>query len=127
MLEELRSNPLRYQVAQLADDEIARQAEATGFELHGQREEVVLVAVAGLMDGVEPKDPDLPINHLAVQAQEAILARARQPGHGDLVLDVLLSHRFKRHLENTLPAHSIQMLQGFRRVHHKGRRRRGRR
>jgi len=50
MLDQLKlSDPLRYQVARLADDEIARQAEAIGFELDGRREEAVLVAVAGLM------------------------------------------------------------------------------
>jgi hypothetical protein len=114
---------LRYQVAQLADDEIARQAEATGVELDGRREEVVLAAVAGLMDGEGPKGSD-PVGRLAAKAQDAILVRARKPGHGDLVLDLLLSHRFKRRLEGTLPTHSVQMLQGFRRVRRKGRRRR---
>ena len=114
---------LRYQVAQLAKDEIAKQARAAGVELDGRRDEVVSAAVAGLMDGKGPKGSDS-VSRLAVQAQDAILARARKPGHGDLVLDLLLSHRFKRHLESTLPTHTIQILQGFRRVHRKGRRRR---
>lgn len=114
---------LRYQVAQLAEDEIAKQARAAGVKLDGRREKAVLAAVAGLMDGEESKGSD-PISRLAVQAQEAILARARQPGHGDLVLDLLLSHRFKRHLESTLPPHTTQILLGFRRVRSKGRRRR---
>jgi len=127
MLDELRlSDPLRYQVAQLIDDEIAKRAQAAGFELDGQREEAVLVAVVGLMDGKGPEDPDLPISRLAVQAQEAILARARQPNHHDLVLDLLLSHRFQRHLEEKLPEHTIQTLLGYRRLE-RSRHRRGRR
>jgi hypothetical protein len=84
-----------------------------------------LATVAGLMDGKRPKGSDA-ISRLAVQAQDAILARARRPGHGDLVLDLLLSHRFSRKLERTLPTHSVQMIQGFRRVQRKGRRRRRR-
>jgi len=128
MLDELRlSDPLRYQVAQLIDDEIAKRAQAAGFELDGQREEEVLVAVAGLMDGKGPKDPDLPLSRLAAQAQGAILERARTPNHGDLVLDLLLSHRFQRHLEDKLPEHTIQKLLAFRRLerrrHRRGRRR----
>jgi hypothetical protein len=127
MLEELRPDPLRYQVAQLADEEIARRAADIGFELDGRREEAALIAVAGLMDGTGPEDPDLPISRLAQQAQEAILARAREPGHGDLVLDLLLSHRFRRHLEDKLPEHTIQRILAFRRLerrrHRRGRRR----
>jgi hypothetical protein len=114
---------LRYQIAQLAKDEIAKQARAAGVELDGHRDEAVLAAVAGLMDGEGPKGTD-PVSRLAAQAQDAILARARKPGHGDLVLDLLLSHRFKSKLERTLPTHSMQMLQGFRRLRRRGRRRR---
>jgi hypothetical protein len=121
---QLTRGTLRYQVAKLAEDEIAKQARAAGVELGGRRDEAVLAAVAGLMDGKRPNGSD-PVSRLAVQAQDAILARARKPGHGDLVLDLLLSHRFKRHLESTLPTHTIQILQGFRRVHRKGHRRRG--
>jgi hypothetical protein len=127
MLQRLRSDPLRYQVAQLADEEIARRAEDIGFELDGRREEAVLVAVAGLMDGKGPQDPDLPISRLAQQAQEAILARAREPGHGDLVLDLLLSHRFQRYLEDRLPEHTIQKILAFRRLERRRHRRRRRR
>jgi len=128
MLQRLRSDPLRYQVAQLADEEIAQRAADIGFELDGRREEAALIAVAGLMDGQGPEDPDLPISRLAQQAQEAILTRARQPNHHDLVLDLLLSHRFQRHLEDKLPEHTIQTLLGYRRLersrHRRGRRRR---
>lgn len=105
-----RSAPFRYQVAQLAQAEIARQAELASLQLDGQREEAVELVVAGLMDEQPLEEPEDPVGRLAVQAQEAILARAREPGHGDLVLHMLLSHRFRRRLEPTLPEHTVQAL-----------------
>jgi hypothetical protein len=108
--------PFRYQVTQLAEAEIACQAEAASLQLDGQREEAVELVVDGLMDGQSPADPEDPVGQLALQAQEAILARAREPGHGDLVLHMLLSHRFRRRLEPTLPEHTIQALLGWARL-----------
>jgi hypothetical protein len=120
------ADPLRYQVAQLAAGEIDSRAEATGLELDGRRDEAILVVVAGLMEGKRPKGPSLPINCLAAEVQKTILEKARRPGHNDLVLDLLIDHRFRLGLEDRLPGHTLQILRGFRRLGRQRHRRRRR-
>jgi hypothetical protein len=116
MFENLRGQPLRYQVAQLADAEIVRLAQAAQVDLDGQREAAALMALAGLMDGETPEESEGVLERLARQAKDAILIRAREPGHGDMVLHLLLSHRFRRRLEPSLPEHTVDSLLAWARL-----------
>ena len=90
-----------------------------GLALDGQREQVVQEAAAHLMDGSIAEG-------LAADVAQAILVEAQDPGHADVLLDMLLLHRLEAGLEERLPMHVAQAIMGFHQLARRQRRRRRR-
>jgi hypothetical protein len=90
-----------------------------GLALDGQREQVVQEAAAHLMDGSLAEG-------LAADVAQAILVEAPDPGHVDVLLDMLLLHRLEARLEERLPVHVAPPIMGFHQLARRQRRRRRR-
>jgi len=104
-------NQLRPQIVQLAGRRLDQAARDAGIHLDGQRDGLVQIATAVLMDGDEI-EPETEVGRLVVGVVDQVLTEART-GSGDLALALLLWHRYQYGEETTLPQHAIDSLTWF--------------